>query len=351
MKCGVAKTEMFDSMGKKMENLQYGKRIAYLDALKTFAILLVIEGHVRILGMGISPNDSLSGMMFYSFNIPIFFFVSGYLAYKATLSIKETYTNIKKKFCLLVIPAIVFRTALNLIEQKNIISPLFDGFGKYWFTITLFECFFIYYILLCTIKKSYFVYATMILISLISIAVLSTLGHIQPRILDCGHFGKYFYFFTLGIFARKYQSCYSKLIYSQMLRTIVIAAFFLLLFIVDYDIWPNSVFHLLRDIVLRVMGTFLVVSFFAAYESSFNKTKWLNYLITEIGRITLPIYLLQYFFIPNFNFISERITLLDMFTIHLISFGYTFFITISCILFICIIGQSKYLKKILLGVK
>ncbi len=49
MKCGVAKTEMFDSMGKKMENLQYGKRIAYLDALKTFAILLVIEGHVRIL--------------------------------------------------------------------------------------------------------------------------------------------------------------------------------------------------------------------------------------------------------------------------------------------------------------
>lgn len=47
-------------------------RIAYLDALKAFAILLVVEGHVRILGMGISPYESLSGLMLYSLRSPFF---------------------------------------------------------------------------------------------------------------------------------------------------------------------------------------------------------------------------------------------------------------------------------------
>ena len=44
-----------------------GGRIFYLDALKCFAILLVIEGHVRTLGMHIITGDILSGLMFYTF--------------------------------------------------------------------------------------------------------------------------------------------------------------------------------------------------------------------------------------------------------------------------------------------
>lgn len=58
-----------------------GGRINYLDSLKFLGILLVIEGHVWDFGMGIETYDSLSGLMLYSFNMPIFFFVSGFLAY------------------------------------------------------------------------------------------------------------------------------------------------------------------------------------------------------------------------------------------------------------------------------
>lgn len=75
------------------------RRIGYLDALKFLGIILVIEGHVWDFGMGIKTYDSVSGMMLYSFNMPIFFFVSGFLAYKDKQeSERELMCNIWKKF-------------------------------------------------------------------------------------------------------------------------------------------------------------------------------------------------------------------------------------------------------------
>lgn len=184
--------EVEDACPSKCEDsLNSRGRIAYLDALKTFAILLVVEGHVRILGMGISPYDSLSGLLFISFELPIFFFVSGYLAFKESLSFKSACVNIKNKFFLLVIPAVVFRTILNVVENKDILSPLFEGFGKYWFTITLFECFFIYYFVLCIFKSKSLVNAALILFSLIGIVMIGRVGIIEPKIIDLGHLFNY----------------------------------------------------------------------------------------------------------------------------------------------------------------
>lgn len=51
-----------------------GDRIAYLDALKCLGILMVIEGLVKLMGMGINDTyDNPSSLMMYSFNMPIFF--------------------------------------------------------------------------------------------------------------------------------------------------------------------------------------------------------------------------------------------------------------------------------------
>ena len=68
-------------------------RISYLDALMCLGIILVIEGHVRQLGMGIKVYDTLPGMILYSFNMPLFFFVSGLLAYKSYIGIEDFFNN------------------------------------------------------------------------------------------------------------------------------------------------------------------------------------------------------------------------------------------------------------------
>lgn len=67
-----------------------GGRIKYIDALRGFAILLVIEGHVRLFGMGIDSYDTMSALMLYSLDLPLFFFISGLLGFRPDLSVKET---------------------------------------------------------------------------------------------------------------------------------------------------------------------------------------------------------------------------------------------------------------------
>ena len=135
-------------MNINKNNKFIGGRLAYFDAIKCLGILLVISGHVQFFGMRIESYDSVSTLMLYSFNMPLFFFVSGYLAFKdKAIGKPDELKKIGNKFVFLVIPAIVFYCFSKFQEQG---SGVFDflkvGFGKYWFTFTLFEMFLIYYI-------------------------------------------------------------------------------------------------------------------------------------------------------------------------------------------------------------
>ena len=73
------------------------KRIAYLDALKCLAILLMIDIHVRS-GNGFKPYDTLSAQLIYAPILPLFFFVSGFLAYRQSMDMKSFIDNIRRKF-------------------------------------------------------------------------------------------------------------------------------------------------------------------------------------------------------------------------------------------------------------
>lgn len=53
-------------------------RISYIDQLKGIAIFLVVLGHVIEHNAG---RDNFLWTLIYSFHMPLFMFVSGYLAY------------------------------------------------------------------------------------------------------------------------------------------------------------------------------------------------------------------------------------------------------------------------------
>ena len=164
------------------------------------------------------------------------------------------------------------------------------------------------------------------------------------------HFTKYFQFFVLGVLSMRYKELYEKVVRNESLKAIALISFFALLFLLDYSIWPKSVFHLMRDIVLRYLGIFVVVSFFVCNASWFNNQTKINNIIMNIGQKSLAIYLLQYFFLPdikNYDWVNN----LDVCTIHIVSAIYTIAITITCIVFIAIFSNSTYVKKYCLGQK
>lgn len=125
------------------------KRIEYLDAMRGFTILLVVMWHVSYFGMGFAGSDAFS-LQLYAFVpilMPLFFFVSGFVMYKAAF--QWNYSNtahfLKEKLPMLVISPLIFMVAMSLVKGSDIVSAIYDSRkGGYWFTFALFEYFLIY---------------------------------------------------------------------------------------------------------------------------------------------------------------------------------------------------------------
>ena len=76
-----------------------------LDAIKGFAIILVVVGHITAFSKPENLNENILFQLIYSFHMPLFFFVSGYLVFGR---FGPTWAWIIKKFRQLIIPYILF---------------------------------------------------------------------------------------------------------------------------------------------------------------------------------------------------------------------------------------------------
>lgn len=325
------------------------KRIAYLDALKCLAMLLVIDDHTRAIN-GFEPYDSLSGQMIYAPILPLFFFVSGFLAYKQSMNIKDVWDNIRKKFVFLVIPALVFCLGMDLMNHKSLIGFITGGWHGYWFTIVLFECFLIYYLTTLVVKNEKWRISVLLTLSLAGVAMLAVYKDFGPAIFDLRRLTKYFQFFILGTLAMRFRPRYDSLMHNEVFKAAMLLPFFIGVFLLSYDM-PSVLHHFLRDVVLRYLGTFAIVSFFVCHEEDLQRPTKFNSLITLIGQNSLAIYLTHYFFLPLFQPRPEWFDGLNMVTVHLVSMLYTVAITGLCLIFIKFLSNSKYIRKYVLGKK
>lgn len=115
--------------------------IEWVDDLKVIAIMFVVWGHF-------ASGNNLVCRFIYSFHVPLFFLISGYL-YK---QVKKPSTLISSNFKRLIVPYLVlgggvafFKILLLIIRNSNI-SCICDVFYQYatgdiaWFLIGLFFC-------------------------------------------------------------------------------------------------------------------------------------------------------------------------------------------------------------------
>ena len=326
------------------------KRIAYLDAIKCLAILIVLDLHILNL-CGVEHYAALSSQMMYAPVMPLFFFVSGFLSYKQSMTIKDFWSNISRKFVFLVIPAVVFRIGIDLMNHKNLFGFITEGMGGYWFTIDLFETFLLYYLVTLAIKNEKWRIGVLLVLSLAGVGMLALDKGFGPAIFDMRRLTKYFQFFVLGTLAMKFRPKYELLMNNEIMKAALIVSYFLVLFSLTYDMSP--VLHsFLRDVALRYFATFAIISFFVCHAEGFQRETKVNSLINCIGQNSLAIYLLHYFFLPHFTLLrKEWFSELNILTINLISILYTVAITALCLLFIKFLSNSKFVKQYVLGKK
>ena len=114
-------------------------RIVYIDALRGFAILLVIVGHLIQFNYSSGIENPIFNII-YSFHMPLFFFISG-CSRSISESVKGANKTIKqliqfywKSFISMIVPALSWTYIVPLFFTNKVEFPEF----KFWFLEVLF---------------------------------------------------------------------------------------------------------------------------------------------------------------------------------------------------------------------
>ena len=119
------------------------QRLDYIDKLKGMTILLVVMGHLAEHSMDITTMPF--NVMYASFHMPMFMFLSGIFAYKAftDYSLAEIGAWIRKKFLRVIVPFFIVGGFYGLVSTGNPLDVYIGTIGGYWFLPALFICMFL----------------------------------------------------------------------------------------------------------------------------------------------------------------------------------------------------------------
>ncbi len=286
------------------------QRIEYIDAMRGCTMILVVYSHVCGFCFG-SPAMGGNDVLFL-FRLPCFFFISGWLFEKVgrQWSGVETWAVIRRKFRVQVVPTFVF--LLLLAPPPLFFSRLGATKGGYWFTFVLFEFF-----LLCIFSERFLKRFALVFALLVSVAAfcydvyfsrLQTVLWEAPRALSCVQYlryalgflsfmtWRYYLFFFLGTWAKRHADLFLQLTSRPLVVLLVGLAF------VSVAALPRTESAAAAFLAFAVGGVSGLTLVFTLFRHCWHRCSGLALCrpLPFIGRRTLDIYLLHYFFLPRF---------------------------------------------------
>lgn len=276
-------------------------RVSYIDQLKGIAILLVVLAHV----VGYNDcRDSFLWRFIYSFHMPLFMFISGYIA-QMTFRIEDIgWINallfIRKKFRTLLFPMVVWGVVIPFFFMKKESDGFLDycvNFvkiwgGGLWFLATLFFLSVLYLLYRWMLKV---VDSKSILMDIIILPSLFLFIGVLFRFLSSDaiyseglrSIFSYFLFYFLGVVVCKYNPLRMLLLENEKVFTFSIIMFCLLMPSFVYDM--SSLFNQLMKIVLSL---FAIPSLFFIVRHV-HWYKLVDDMLQYFGRESLSIYVIH----------------------------------------------------------
>lgn len=279
------------------------KRIEYLDAIKGFAIFLMVFAHIiawsfddwrtvmyPVVNTPSIINAGLIWHFVYAFHMALFFMVSGYLTYKPIQGPNSgggILLAIKKKTTRLLIPYFVTGGLIMLIRP---------GFG-YWFLFSLWELSIIGVLInwfLATINKMNNLMIDVFVVGFLYYFLVKffSLEILKNPVVDV-QYGMTFYLpFMFGMLLRKYPNVEEFVGKNYSLVVIL----FLLCFISKYIVSDYKLIKYVRYVISITHSTeiFGSMTFYYLFKQGVN-VKWGN-VLSYLGKHTFEIYILHVFF-------------------------------------------------------
>lgn len=312
-------------------------------------------------------------LFFCTFRMPLFFFVSGFFAYKPLylwdrFRIKDI---IFRKIKVQIIGTSVFLTFFLIFMCNEV--PDIDNFANpngYWFTYVLFRIF-ISYITFVFISKATHNNRIFWILQL-SFAVVCMCVHLYfhtfitlvPSFLYqvfvyifTPSFFYYVPYFTLGLIARANISKFEKILSHDAVKIVVLLSIIAIWSMVSLGylpIIPPIIGHgqTLLAYPTGILTLILIIQFFYNIKRVFDRDNIFSKAIRFIGRRTLDIYFIHFFFLPDLLFLNPYFTTGNPVVLQLVIGLSVSLIIVGISLFVGqIIRMSPTLAEWLLGVK
>ena len=342
------------------------KRLEYIDAMRGFTMCMVVFQHIALFNGGgiLSPSGEVLRDIFISFRMPLFFFISGFIAYKSS----EFWTSssyrqrIATKARVQLLPTVFFYMLYALCFGTNPLQFFEKGFQIYWFTFVLFEIFLIYFTCSFLLRKHSHVLDIVLILLAITFVLMQKLSFTYShygQVMSMLNLSSYLQFFVLGHFANKYSTQAFKLIRNNYINALVILFFVAaMIAMTKFGLFADNLVAewALKYELLRYAGLFIVLSFFYKHRNYFEAGGRVSRAMQYIGRRTLDIYMLHYFFVlysknPSLPLV-QAITSSDSIVVQIAGLGVmTLLIVGLCLLVSEVLRNSNLLAYCLFGAK
>lgn len=294
------------------------ERLEYLDALRGFAMLLVVFVHVEIFGFFEFSHTTFLGKLFSAIHLPTFFFISGFCIYRpnAVYGVSHLYKDILR----LILPAFIVGIIYTyLVIHQDVLYFLSNTMkAGYWFTISLFEILLIYRIVYCISKNRDRVFVALLVLLAVFLYLIKLPLKVIPQAELIGNYlclhqtCNYFLYFVIGILCSKYKGLVTRYLSNKLISSFVLLVFGVISYLmfsyfslVELSGVTGKIIETLGETLIGMSGVLLLYMLFFHNKSIFNNGNLLGKSLIIIGNNTLAIYLLHYFLLPNLPMVGD----------------------------------------------
>lgn len=276
------------------------KRLQYIDCLRGAAMLMVVYSHVLSFMMGRLQPSPL-GLYMRDIMLPLFFFISGFCAYKSNRewSLRSFGQQVWRKTRAILIPTIIMFLLMMLYSGQNVMDVIFryDKSG-YWFTWVLFQILIVYTVF-DVVSRSFSNRWCRLAVTLLPLVLFAVIFHFvgygsrAAYLFEWVKVVGFYYFFLAGVLVRWYQPQVQKVLANRYFSSgLFITA------LVVYNQFGGG-----KTMLLNVLLIYFV---FQSVEPWFSKQgNRLTYVLSTIGRHTLEIYFIHFFLLFTIPVVPE----------------------------------------------
>lgn len=183
-------------------------RLLWADSLKGWLIILVVLGHALQFTLGSGKNSNHLWNLIYSFHMPVFMAVSGWLAYRPGKKTQQPWHLILRRAQQLLVPYFLWSVISSIIHRLCLWTALPDFILNpdryFWFLWVLFfiHLFFILIEVACT---RFHINHTVAIV-LMSLVLVVIMVMTECRLYGYQFISYYFMFFSFGYFIHQYPA-------------------------------------------------------------------------------------------------------------------------------------------------